>query len=180
MGIIILAALIALLLATTVYFVRRSHRAHSVDELLLQLRPTDLTLLQRPPVAWNNQSASDELWNKNQIRAAWRTIADIRHNAAIVLALMDSCAFPEISTEDGLEIAYNLKQLREAALSARINGLLALIEIARLWWTRVLWKSAVPVHAVNTCKQYREMMLSGVQICLIFRPEWTDQFESVF
>ncbi len=162
---IVLAALIALFLLTALFMMRGRHRHVTVEQLVEQLQEVDLSVLRA-----NGRSTT-----RQQLGIVFQAIVRIRHNAAILLALMESCTFTAATAEERREIEYNLAHLRRTALSARLNGLIAMMEIGRLWL------SAGALHyAVNAGRQYEDMMGSGVQIFLLVRPDLTPKLESAF
>lgn len=162
---IVLAALIALFLLTALFLMRGRHRHVTVEQLVEQLQEVDLSILR------TNGKAT----TRHQLGDVFRAVMRIRHNAATLLALMESCTFTAATAEERREIEYNLAHLRRTALSARLNGLIALMEIARLWLS-----SGALHYAVNAGKQYEDMMGSGVQIFLLVRPDLTPKLESAF
>lgn len=162
---LVLAALLALLLLAALLMMKGRNRNATIEELLEQLQEVDLSALR----------ASGKQSNRKQLAVVFRAIMRIRHNASILLALIECCTFAAHSAEERREIEYNIAHLRRTALSARLNGLIAMLEVGRLWL------SAGSLHyAVNAAKQYEDMMGSGVQIFLLVRPELTAKLESAF
>jgi len=153
------------LLLAALFLMKGRHGNDTVEQLLEQLQEVDLSVLR------NNGKQS----NRKQLAAVLKAIMHIRHNASILLALMDCCTFAASTAEERREIEYNIAHLRRTALSARLNGMIAMLEIGRLWLI------SGPLHyAVNAGRQYEDMMGSGVQIFLLVRPELTAKLESAF